>query len=136
MIFSIGSQFSREFSHEESNITHILKDELNIVFENKNYGNRINKVYIGVICVSKGFEPFFKIRPLKIYKTEKALEYELKLDFETFKLSNKEERKSLLIDEFLKKTKECLMKKTINGFEKEKFIKDLEYYFKNNQMKI
>lgn len=130
MIFSIGSQFSREFSHEESNITHMLRDELNIVFQDKNYGNRINKIYIGVICVSKGFEPFYKVRPLKIYKTEKSLEYELKLNFDTYKSANEQERMQLLVLKVFEVTKEVLMSKTINGFEKEQFIKDLESYFK------
>ena len=130
MEFSLGSQFSREFSFEEGRITFKLADELNLFFKEKNYGKRIEKIYTGIICVSKGFEPFFPIRPLKVMKKEPALEYEIKLDFETFKSSDEEQRKSLLISEFFKKTKEYLMGKNIKGFEKEQFIKDLESYFK------
>lgn len=130
MEFSIGSQFSREFNFEEGRITHKLAEELNCFFKDKDYGERIKKIYVGVICVSKGFEPFFKARPFKVMRKEAALEYEIKLDFETFKSSNEEQRKSLLINEFFKKTKEYLIEKTIKGFEKEQFIDDLENYLK------
>lgn len=130
MIFSIGSQFSREFSFEESSITLRLTEELNFHFENKKYGYRVEKIYIGVICVSKDFEAFCVVRPPKVLKKEPALEYELKLDFETFKSSSEEKRKQLLVSEIFKTTKEILTEKTIKGFEKEKFIDDLEAYFK------
>jgi len=132
MEFSIGSQFSREFSFEEGNITFKLAEELNVFFKGKDYGKRIEKIYTSVICVSQGFEPFFPIRPLKVMKKKPALEYEIKLDFETFKSSNEEQRKSLLVNEFFKMTKEYLMEKTIKGFEKEQFINDLENYFKEH----
>ena len=129
MEFSIGSQFSREFSHEESSISLRLSRELNEVFESKNYGDRIEKIYIGVVCVSKGFEPFFPIRPLKVFKKEPSLEYELKLDYETFKPLEEKDRKHVLVNEIFNVTQDILGNKTINGFEKEKFLKDLEAYF-------
>ncbi len=44
----------------------------------------MEKIYIGVICVSKDFEPFFMVRPLKILRKEPAVEYELKLEFDLF----------------------------------------------------
>lgn len=131
MEFSIGSQFSREFSFEEGRITDNLTKELNIFFKEKEYGERIKKIYVGVICVSKGFEPFFPVRPLKVLKGQPALEFEIQLDFETFKQSDENKRKSLLIDMFLKMTKVYLTEKSIKGFEQEVFINDLENYFKN-----
>ena len=130
MILNIGAEFSREFTFQEGDITSNLEEELNNLFKNSDYGDRIKKIYIGVICVSKDFSPFYNPRPLKIYKTEPSLEYEFKLDFETFKSANESNRKLILINEFFKKTKEYLMAKTINGFEKEQFIDDLESYFK------
>lgn len=130
MKFSIGSQFSREFSFEDSSVTIRLSEELNEHFEKRNYGDRIDKVYMGVICVSKGFEPFFMVRPPKVLKKEPALEYELKLDFDKMFNADEEQRKQLLVSEIFKATKEVLLEKTIKGFEKEEFIKDLESYFK------
>jgi hypothetical protein len=136
MEFSIGSQFSREFSFEESRITYNLAEELNLFFKEKDYGERIEKIYVGVICVSKGFEPFFQIRPLKILKGKLALEYEIQLDFETFKQSDEQKRRSLLIDMFLKMTKVYLTEKNIKGFEQEVFINDLENYFKKQSCNV
>ena len=130
MEFNIGPEFSREFSFEEGNIALKLSEELNISFKEKDYGDRIEKIYVSVICVSKGFEPFFPIRPLKVMKKKPALEYEIKLDFEAFKSSEEQERKLLLVEEFFKMTKEYLTERTIKGFKKEAFINDLESYFK------
>lgn len=132
MQFSLGNQFSREFSFEDGRITSKLAVELNLFFAEKNYGKRIDKIYAGFICVSIGFEPFFPIRPLKVMKKEPALEYEIKLDYESFKSSDEPQRKSLMVGEFFKRTKECLQEKTITGFEKERFIIDLESYFKEH----
>lgn len=129
MEFSIGAEFSREFTHEESRITYKLSDELNQIFKDKFYGDRILKVYIGAICVSKDFEAFCVARPLKVLRNQPALEYEFTLDFNSFKNSSEERRKQLLVTKLLKVTKEVLMAKTIKGFEKEQFIEDLEAYF-------
>ena len=130
MDFYIGTEFSKEFSFEDGRITHKLAKDLNVAFKDLDYGDRIRKLNINVICVSKGFEPFCVVRPLKISRKEPMLVYELKLDFESFKNADEEERKRILINEVFKTTKEVLMSKTIKGFEKEKFIEDLESYFK------
>lgn len=131
MKFSIGSQFSREFTQIEGNITNQLGDELNIFFQDKSYGDKVVKIYISVVCVSKGFEPFFPIRPLKVLRKEPAIEYEFKLDFKTFKSSDDNERRKILVDKLVSETKENLMRKTIKGFDKEDFIQDLEKFFHN-----
>ncbi|PXY43472.1 hypothetical protein [Flavobacterium hydrophilum] len=84
MKFSIGSQFSREFTFEDSLIVNDLEDTLNKCLHGKKYNSVIEKIYIGIICVSKDFEPFFMSRPLKILRKEPAVEYELKLQFDLF----------------------------------------------------
>ncbi|QTE21174.1 Imm44 family immunity protein [Polaribacter cellanae] len=130
MEFNIGPEFSREFTFEEGRITYKLADKLNDFFKDKEYGERILKIYISVICVSKDFEAFCVVRPPKVLRNQPALEYELKLDFDTFKPASEEERKQLLVSKIFEVTKEVLMSKTIKGFEKEQFIEDLESYFK------
>ncbi len=132
MQFSVGSQFSRELTPEEGRITYNLSNELNDYFVDRDYGAGVKKIYVGVICVSKGFEPFFPIRPLKIIRNKLALEYEIKIDFKLFSSSGHESRKRILVNEFLKKTKDYLKGKTIKDFDKERFIDDLEHYFNNN----
>ncbi|MBZ4042514.1 hypothetical protein [Flavobacterium hibisci] len=58
MEFSIGTQFSREFIFEDTLIVNDLEGALNKCLAEKKYDSEIEKIYIGVICVSKGFEPF------------------------------------------------------------------------------
>lgn len=130
MEFYIGAEFSREFSFEESRITHELAEKLNSFFKEKNYGNRVTKVNIMAICVSKGFEPFCVVRPPKVLKKEPTFVYELKLDFDEMFNADEQQRKKILVLSILETSKEILTQKTIKGFEKEKFLEDLESYFK------
>ncbi|MBS7252451.1 hypothetical protein [Flavobacterium branchiicola] len=126
MEFSIGTQFSREFSFEDTLIADDLKNTLNKYFDEKKYDAKTQKIYCSFICVSKGFEPFFMVRPLKIYRTEPAIEYEIKIEFEPFFKSNNEERSKILSSEFLKWSKEILNDKKMKNFDVEEFVSDLE----------
>mgnify|MGYP000598247451 FL=1 len=53
----------------------------------------------------------------------------MKLDYYTFKPLEEKGRKHVLVNEIFNVTQDILGNKTINGFEKEKFLKDLEAYF-------
>ncbi len=130
MEFYIGPQFSKEFSFEESRIVKILEDEINTFFKDNDYGERVKMIVTGVICVSKGFEPFFMTRPPKVLRKEPTLEFEIKLDFDYFKAMDEPDRKKSIVKEYFKSLKEFLESKTIKGFEKEKFLEDLESFFK------
>lgn len=125
MKFSIGPQFSREFTFVESRIVLDLNVILNDFFLEKEYDPKIKKIYVVVICVSKGFEPFFTVRTLKIYRKEPAIEYEIKLDFEQFLNADKEERMIILKEEFLNKSKEILNNEKLKKFNIELFLYDL-----------
>ena len=125
MEFSIGPQFSREFTFVESRIVMDLNVILNDFFLEKEYDPKIKKIYVVVICVSKGFEPFFTVRTLKIYRKEPAIEYEIKLDFEQFLNADKEERMIILKEEFLNKSKEILNNEKLKKFNIELFLYDL-----------
>lgn len=131
MEFSIGSQFSREFSFEESRIVDDFNNNLSLFFKDKDYEPKVKKVYASFICVSKGFEPFFNARPLKFLRKEPAIEYELKLDFETFFKANKEERMRILYDEFLNQSIEILTDKKASRINFEKFLEDLKECLKS-----
>lgn len=48
MILSIGTQFSREFTFEDGNIAKDLETQLNSILKRSNYGDRIEKIYIGI----------------------------------------------------------------------------------------
>ena len=125
MEFSIGPQFSREFTFVESRIVMDLNVILNDFFLEKEYDPKIKKIYVVVICVSKGFEPFFTVRTLKIYRKEPAIEYEIKLDFEQFLNADNEERMIILKEEFLNRSKEILNNEKLKKFNIELFSYDL-----------
>lgn len=132
MKFSIGPQFSREFSNEDRQIVNDLANTLNACLAEKRYDLEIEKIYIGILCVSKGFESFFKARPLKILKNEPAIEYEIKLEFESFFRGNTEEKIKILTDEFVNQSKEILDDKKIKKFDINTFLNDIKECLNKN----
>ncbi|WP_395044492.1 Imm44 family immunity protein [Flavobacterium sp.] len=133
MNIGFGLQFSREFTNEDFSIIDKIEVELNTYLESKSYGVNIEKIYIGIICVSKDFEPFFNVRPLKIYRKEKTFEYELKLDFNKMINSDNEKRKKIIYTEIFKTTKEIFSDKKVNGFDSDKFVIDLEFFTRSEK---
>ena len=125
MEFSIGSQFSREFLNKRIRTTD-LEEILNRELDQKIYHKKITKIYCSFICVSKGFEPFFMVRPLKIYRKEPALEYEIKLDFNEFYNANEEESLKILKKEFISNSKNILKDSKLKDFKIDSFISDIE----------
>ena len=126
MNFSIGAQFSREFTFDDSSIILDFEDDLNDFFKIKEYDSKIKKIYVGIICVSEEFEPFFYVRPLKILLKEPAIEYELKLDFKQFLNADGKERITILKHEFLLKSEEILNDEKLKKFNIELFLDDLK----------
>ena len=126
MEFSIGGQFSREIIKKKTRIVDVLEEVLNNEFKQKVYHKRIAKVYCSFICVSKGFEPFFMVRPLTILRNEPAIEYEIKLDFDVFYEANDEERLKILKNEFISKSKIILDDKRLKDFNIDSFVLDIE----------
>ena len=132
MEVSLVGQFSREFTFEDTNLTNKLNQKWKHYFNNRYYGGDIQVIYISIICVSIGFEPFFKVRPPKILKKISAFEYELKLDFEPFLKATREERKIIIANEVLKASNEVFTIKKVPGFDSKRYIDDLEIFLKNN----
>jgi len=119
-----------------------IEKEINELVSINNYGDSVNELYIGVICVSPQFEPFFKPRKPrynkeeKIYEKEgieyrlyKTLQYEIKLDFETMKSLNQESAKKKLASAILDSISIMDNIKGIEKFEKKRFRDDLEALF-------
>ncbi|MGD1318729.1 Imm44 family immunity protein [Chryseobacterium sp. 2R14A] len=146
MNLGLAATVSREIT--KSNVITELSDDMQIHFKNKNYGNDIKEVTIGIICVSQGFEQFFKIKKPKYtkgkkefrdedfaYTIEDNLEYNLKLNFSEFQSSSEEEAKKIVAKEILisLNTLESIKKK-IKDFNWEEFQQDLETYFKEKNL--
>ena len=129
-----------------NNMSNQFEANLNEYFAQRDYGDGIKEICIGILCDNPppGFEKFGEPRRPKYtyeYKTYtrgdvsytigRKLEYDIKLDFETFKNATNEEASRILAEEILNSlTVFDKMKKKIKDFDSELFKKDLEQYFK------
>ncbi len=109
-------------------IMNFLEDKLNLFFEERNYGEKIQKIYAGFICVSEVFESFAVVRPPRILRKEPALEIEYKLDFHTYRKMNDEERQEYALEEFIKAMEKFVETKKVKDFDGYEFIKDLKVF--------
>jgi hypothetical protein len=126
MEFSIGLQFSREFTIQEILLLrNNINNKVNAHFKDKNYGFDFEEIYVSIICVSKEFEPLFMPRPLKILKKRFAIEFEIKVDFITFFTANFEDRDEMLINKFQQETLRIFNDSNVINFGTTAFINDL-----------
>lgn len=108
-----------------------IEDKLWDYFENKNYGPSIRTIYSGFICVAKDYEQIIVKRKPKLLRKEPALEFEYKLDFETYKSITDEERRKYIAVEYFNNLKEVLATKKLKDFDNATFLQDLETFFKS-----
>lgn len=146
MNLGLAATLSREIT--KSNVITELSDDMKDYFKNKNYGSDIKEVAIGIICVSQGFDQFFKIKKPRYtkdkkniksegfeYEIEKCFEYSIKLDFEKFQNSSEEECKKIVAKEILLSLDSLdSIKKKIKDFDWDQFKKDLENFFKEKNL--
>jgi hypothetical protein len=110
------------------NLINSIEDELSSFFKDKFYGQGVEKIYSGFICVSDIYEKFALVRPPKLLRKESALDLEYKLDFYKYRAMNDYERRIYILQEFLKTISEFNKIKTINKFNFVEFVKDLEEF--------
>ncbi|WP_422079431.1 hypothetical protein [Ulvibacterium sp.] len=139
MDFGFGIYASREV---DSKVINELSSELQEYFLNKNFGQGVLDISIGIICVSKDFEPFFRPRNPKYTKGkkeeerdgitivfEKILEYDCKIDFDLYQKNSELERKSLIANSVSKASRETFQKLKIKDFDEMAYMESLENYF-------
>lgn len=143
-----GLAITSNLEQDKTNLITKLSKELELGFKGKNYGNDVKGYTISVVCVAPQFEQFFKTKKPKYTKGKKEinpdgipfileddLEYDIRLDFETFKNSTEEECKKILAQEILNSLSAVeSMKSKIKNFDLEKFRADLESYFKEKEL--
>jgi hypothetical protein len=123
-------------------LSRIIKEFLS----DKNYGNGVQHMFIGIICKKEraGYEDWYKPRKPK-YKSEESIEYavgkfkknyniftyDVKLNYEAFKIKNEETRFQYLAQSLLKSFDNLdSLPKKIKDFDKEKFKLDLASFLK------
>lgn len=114
-------------------------------FLDKSYSDDVEEYFIGLICVSPGFDEFFKPKRPKYYddKILKArglpgpkdihikhrFSCELKLDYAAFFSSNKEEGYNIIAQSLLKFLEELKYPSAIKTFDKNRFNEDMRNFF-------
>ncbi len=124
-----------------------LSNKLTEYFANRNYGNDVIRILIGMICVAPEFEWFSTIRKprYKFYRKYKRdgieliedrdFTFDLKLDYESFKNQSDEENNKMLTSEILKSLSNLdKLPKKVKNFDKEKFKNDVEDFFKEQNL--
>ena len=141
----LGIAIIGDISQEKANLIVNFSNNIKRKFNDKNYGSDVKSYTIGVVCITPQFEQFFKVKRPKYTKGKKiinpdgipfiledSLEYDVKLDFDTFNNASELEAKKILAKEILQSLKVLDdMKKKINDFDIIKFKTDLEDYFRN-----
>jgi hypothetical protein len=134
-----------DIDENKSNLIIEFSNEMKNHFKEKNYGNDIKSLTIGVICVSPQFEMFFKEKKPRYIKGKKEtiqegipftleddFEYDIKLGFEDFKKVTESEAKKILAINILKSIYLIdVFKSKIHDFDNDVFKKDLKEYFKS-----
>lgn len=147
MEITIGNPiFSVEFNKTAK---YIDVEKLNIkmqeFFLDKSYSDDVEEYFIGLICVSPGFDEFFKPKRPKYYddKIFKArglpgpenihlkdrFSCELKLDYVIFFPSNKEEGYNIIAKSLLEFLEALKYPSAIKTFDKKKFNEDMKNFF-------
>jgi hypothetical protein len=128
------------------NIDDILKgieDQVKLALMGKYYGSDLMEIYIGWIYVSPEYDSFFKPRRPKFYESEqitidgkkheliKALECEIKLNYQVIKKETDTRIKLLVWNELLRSlTVNIMSVKKIKNFNTAKMIDDLKLSYK------
>lgn len=124
-----------------------LSDAVNGFVSSNDYGKSIEEVLIGIIAVEPIYDKFAKPRrprytehketiafgsiPIVIHKT---LEIETKMDYEQILTAEDEELRKIVATEVINNLRTLKLPKKVTDFEKDKFVSDVESYFKSEHL--
>ena len=147
MRFNLGFNFvSFECSPKHQTIKE-LSDAVNSFVSSNDYGKSIEEVLIGLIAVEPIYDKFAKPRrprytehketiafgsiPIVIHKT---LEIEIKMDYEQILAAEGEELRKIVAIEIINYLRILKLPKKVSDCEKDKFVSDVESYFKTEHL--
>ena len=124
-----------------------LSDAVNTIVSSNNYGESIEELLIGLIAVEPIYDKFakpcrprytehketvaFGSIPIVIHKT---LEIEIKLDYEQVLFAEGEGLLKIVAKEVLMTFKNIKIPQKVTNFDKERFMADLESYFRSEHL--
>lgn len=141
MKFALAIETS-EGVEAKTNLIVDLSNELAEFFSDKDYGNDVKQIVIGVISVAPEFEWFSKIRKPKYtfyrgytrdgieFVEDRVFSFDLKINYESLKNHSEEENREMLAREILGSLSnlESLPKK-VRDFDKRRFSEDMNAFF-------
>ncbi|MFA0961220.1 hypothetical protein AB9P05_05410 [Roseivirga sp. BDSF3-8] len=149
MELALTQEISREvLESNKSDIIQELSDKMNFHFKDKFYGEDIQSILIGVICVPAEAEFFFKKRKPKYKKgrgkivvdgvevfLENSLRYDIKLSYDHFMSGDMVSAYNMISDEVLSSIAIINSVKEIKKFQMDCFYSDLYRLLKNTDLK-
>ena len=121
-----------------------LGEKVNNFMKFKNYSDLVEEVAIEILCVSKGFDQFFVETSPKYfehksgvvdhvlkYQINKSLMFNLKVDYESFYHSDKEEGLRIIAQAILKSLETLKYPVKLKKFDKPGFCNDMKTFFIN-----
>ena len=149
MNFGISQEIDVD-AQEKSSLIIFLSDTLKEYLSKRDYGQDVQNIFIGCICVKprEGFEEWFKIRKPKYKEIEKiklldnsikefkgTFSYDIKLNFDEFVSATETESRRILAQEILNSLSNLdALPKKVKDFDKEKFKSDIEQLFKEHDL--
>ncbi len=127
-----------------------LSAELAEYFSDKDYGEDVEEIIIGIISVAPEFEFFSKIRKprykayreyvnrdgLKIIE-DRLFSFSLKIDYESLKNQTDEENRKMLASEILGSLSNLdALPKKVKDFDKERFKEDMIAFFEEQKLLV
>ena len=128
MDFGLSQEISKDVALKADIFTTVSKS-LENYFSNRDYGKGIEKLTIGIICVSTEFDFFFKERK-KYTKTKAMLEYDIKLDHETIVEANEREVYQILSNSIIESL-EIINEMKIPNFDNSGFRAEVASFLNN-----
>lgn len=124
-----------------------LSDAVNTIVSSNDYGESIEKLHIGLIAVEPIYDKFAKPRrprytehketvafgsiPIVIHKT---LEIEIKMDYTQVLTAEGDRLRIIVASEVINTLRTVKLPKKITDFNKERFVADLESYFRSEHL--
>lgn len=146
MNFGISQEIDVE-AQEKSSVIIFLSDKLKGYLSDRDYGQDVQNIFIGCICVKprEGYEEWFKIRKPRYKAIDKiklldgntveligVYGYDIKLNFDEFVSATETESRKILAQEILNSLSNLdALPKKVKDFDKEKFKSDMEQFLRN-----
>jgi len=133
MVFIFAEYFSVKIA-EKSGVFRTLADELQEYFRERNYGDCVQSLYVGLKCVEDVYKPFFQARDPKYTRKKTAtqgknsLSYDIELNYKKVLIASDDEIRKLVLTELINSIDTLQNIRGIKDFDVAKLKQDLQLF--------